>query len=159
MSTPVTELSELRRRLSRVILVHVGLSVGFALLAAGGVSSPAGRAGAFAVPWLVIGAAGALGASLIAAAAWRLRAGLAAGRSSGSRWAVRWEASARLGMALAAAVALAAGVAVAPAGSERGFVIGVDAALAGALALFALAAGDVRRAVRSSERTAASSAG
>ncbi|MEU4379989.1 hypothetical protein [Micromonospora echinofusca] len=155
MSTSVTELSELRRRLTRVILVHVALSVGFALLAAGGVSSSAGRAGAFAVPWLVIGVAGALGALLIAAAAWQLRAG----RSSGSRWAVRWEASARLGMALAAAVALAVGVAVAPAGSERGFVIGVDAALAGALALFALAAGDVRRAVRSSERTAASSAG
>ncbi|MER6754543.1 hypothetical protein ABT235_10235 [Micromonospora echinofusca] len=159
MSTSVTELSELRRRLSRVILVHVGLSAGFALLAVGGVSSSAGRAGAFAVPWLVIGVAGALGALLIAAAAWRLRAGLTTVRSSGGRWAVRWEASARLGMALAAAVALAVGVAVAPAGSERGFVIGVDAALAGALALFALAAGDVRRAVRSSERTAASSAG
>ncbi|MFG2008564.1 hypothetical protein ACGFNF_05760 [Micromonospora sp. NPDC048868] len=159
MSMPVAELSELRRRLSRVVLVHVALSVGFALLVAGGVSSPAGRAGAFAVPWLVIGAAGALGALLIAAAAWRLRAGLAAGRSPGNRWAVRWEASARLGMALAAAVALAAGVAVAPAGSERGFVIGVDAALAGALALFALAAGDVRRAARSAERTAASPAG
>ncbi|MEV0881511.1 hypothetical protein AB0I85_27190 [Micromonospora echinofusca] len=158
MSTSVTELSELRRRLSRVILVHVGLSAGFALLAVGGVSSSAGRAGAFAVPWLVIGVAGALGALLIAAA-WRLRAGLTTVRSSGGRWAVRWEASARLGMALAAAVALAVGVAVAPAGSERGFVIGVDAALAGALALFALAAGDVRRAVRSSERTAASSAG
>ncbi|MEU4776156.1 hypothetical protein [Micromonospora sp. NPDC023644] len=159
MSMLVTELGGLRRRLSRVALVHVALSVGFALLAAIGVSSPARRAGAFAVPWLLIGAAGALGALLIAAAAWRLRAGLAAGRPPVGRGAVRCETSARLGMALAAAVALAVGVAVAPAGSERGFVIGVDVALAGALALFALAAGDIRRAARPSERTAGPSTG
>ncbi|MFG1891355.1 hypothetical protein ACGFIR_26225 [Micromonospora sp. NPDC049051] len=62
-------------------------------------------------------------------------------------------------MALAAAVALVVGVAVAPAGSERGFVIGVDAALAGALALFALATGDVRRAVDPARRRATPSAG
>ncbi|MFG3706207.1 hypothetical protein ACGF7U_15950 [Micromonospora sp. NPDC047670] len=143
MSTPTTEPSRLRGRLTRVILVHGLLAAAFALLAAVGATSTARGAVGFALPWLIVGGAGALGALLVVVVAWRLRDGPAP--AAPRRWPARWETSARLGMALAALAAATVGYVVAPTGSERGFVLGVNATLAGALALFALAAGDVRR--------------
>ncbi|MGW4499758.1 hypothetical protein ACWENR_14255 [Micromonospora sp. NPDC004336] len=143
MSTPTTEPSRLRGRLTRVILVHGLLAAAFALLAAMGATSAARGARAFGLPWLIVGGAGALGALLVVVVAWRLRDGPPP--AAPRRWPVRWETSARLAMALAALAAATVGYAVAPAGSERGFVLGVNWTLAGALALFALAAGDVRR--------------
>ncbi|MFC4017747.1 hypothetical protein ACFOW4_07290 [Micromonospora sp. GCM10011542] len=75
------------------------------------------------------------------------RAGTAAAPTH--RRALRLEGRARLLMALAALAALVVGVASAPAGAERGFVIAVTGVLAGALALYALVADDLRRAARS----------
>ncbi|MEV4490165.1 hypothetical protein AB0K04_08620 [Micromonospora coxensis] len=51
-------------------------------------------------------------------------------------------------MVLAAVIALVTGTALAPDGMDRGFVISVDAVLAGALASYALLAGEQHRPAR-----------
>jgi peptidoglycan/LPS O-acetylase OafA/YrhL len=110
------------------------LVVAFGLLAYAGVTALDGPSPGFGLSWSIVGGAGALGASAIMLAARR--------RSR------RLEDAARLSMALAALAALAVGVGSAPSGVDRGFVIAVTGVLAAALALYALLAGDQRRAGR-----------
>ncbi len=126
-----------RRRLHRSAALH-GLAVvifglmtwrSFDLLRAG--------TQALGVPMLITGVAGATGALVIVASVLRRRAGTAGSHPSG-----RTQRAARIGMAVAAAAATVVGVALAPAGWERGFVIGVNTVTGGLLAVFALLAGE-----------------
>ena len=114
-----------------------GLAVAvFALLGLSGAGVLATDALGLALPTVITGAGGSLGALVLTWLILRRRAGVAVPQ------AVRVQQATRLSMALAALVAAAAGVAFAPDGVDRGFVITVSAVLAGALALFALLAGE-----------------
>jgi hypothetical protein len=131
-----------RRRLRRSVALHGFAVVVFAMLALSGAAAAAPGLYGMAVPFIVTGIAGAMGAAVIAVSVWRAQRGEA---GAGVRDAKRSEApqrTTRLAMAAAAAVVLIAGVMLAPQGMDRGFVISVAALLAGALALFALLAGD-----------------
>ncbi|MDG4810459.1 hypothetical protein O7634_27210 [Micromonospora sp. WMMD1120] len=110
------------------------LVVAFGLLAYVGGTTLDGPSPGFALTWAIVGVGGALGTSAVLLAARR--------RSR------RLEDAARLLMGLAALVALMVGVASAPSGVDRGFVIAVTGVLAGALAFYAVLAGELRRAGR-----------
>jgi hypothetical protein len=136
-------------RLRRSAALHAFAVVVFAMLALmGGTAAAAGLLD-LAVPAVVTGLAGAVGAALITRAVWRQQdeqyteSDLVDDVAAGAP-----QRTARLAMAGAAVVALIAGVLLAPTGVERDFVIWVAALLAGALALFALLAGDRPRPAR-----------
>jgi hypothetical protein len=147
-----------QRRLRRSAALH-GIAVAvFAMLAWSG----AGLAGpglyGMAVPFIVTGVAGAVGAAVLAVNVWRLQfeeagAGDRDGadvRMDGAAAIERIQATQRAvrrAMAAAAVVVLIAGVTLAPRGIDRGFVISLAAGLAVTLASFALLAGDRRRTV------------
>lgn len=104
----------------------------FGLLAASGANLLRDDAPGLAVPFLIAGVAGAVGAVVVARAIyWRPVA--------------RVQRRARAAMAFAAVAVAASGVAFAPGGIDRGFVIGVAGLLAVLLAMFALLAGPTRR--------------
>ena len=134
-----------QRRLRRSAAQHGIAVVVFAMLALSGAGTAGPGLYGMAVPFIVVGVAGAAGAAIIAVAVWRLQreeAGVPAGagiRPAGNAAAQR---AVRLAMAAAAVVALIAGVMLAPRGMDRGFVISVAAGLAVALVLFSLFAGD-----------------
>lgn len=146
-----------QRRLRRSAAWH-GIAVAvWGMLACSGAGFAAPGLFGMAVPFIVAGIAGAVGAAVIAVSVWRLQfeesgadvqEGADVGTDSvpdGSAAIKRIEATqrtARLAMAAAAVVVLIAGVVLAPQGIDRGFVISVAAGLAVALALFALLAGD-----------------
>lgn len=112
-----------RRR--RGAVLHGVAALAFGLLALMGVGAAAEGLYGLAVPFVVIGAAGGVGAAVIALT----------DRAATQR-------AARLTMAGAAAVVLLAGVVLAPRGLDRGFVITVAAVLAATLGSFALLAGE-----------------
>ena len=155
-----------QRRLRRSAGLH-GIAVAvFALLAVSGVGFAGPGLYGLAVPFIVAGIAGAVGAAVIAVSVWRLQLGQvgadvrdgAGGRPDSGRGGVAATARSeapqrmvRLAMAAAAVVVVIAGVILAPRGMDRSFVISVAAGLGVALALFALLAGDrPRTAVRPS---------
>lgn len=123
-----------QRRLRRSVVLHGVAVVVFAMLALSGAATAAPGLYGLAVPSIVTGTAGAVGAALIAVSVWRAQRGDAA--------ATGRQRTVRLAMAAAAVVAMIAGVVLAPSGIDRGFVITVAGVLAGALALFALLSGD-----------------
>jgi hypothetical protein len=125
-----------QRRLRRSAALHGAAAAVFAMLAWSGADAAAqGRYG-LAVPFIVAGIAGGVGAAVIAMTVWRLQGG------AGVRVDPVPGKATRLAMAASAVVALIAGVMLAPQGMDRGFVISVAALLAAALASFALLAGD-----------------
>jgi hypothetical protein len=146
-----------QRRLRRSAAMH-GLAVAvWAMLAWSGAGFAAPGLFGMAVPFIVAGIAGTVGAAVIAVNVWRLqfeesvadvRDGADVRMDSvpdGAAATKRIEATqrtTRLAMAAAAVVVLIAGVVLAPQGIDRGFVISVSAGLAVTLALFALLAGD-----------------
>ncbi|MFI5935392.1 hypothetical protein [Actinoplanes sp. NPDC051494] len=102
-------------------------AVAFGLLAWSGAGALDDRVPGLAVPFLVVGLGGCVGATaLLAAARWR---------------AVAVRLVVRLVMGGAAVVAFVAGAVLAPLGDERVFVLVVDAVVAGSLAAFALLSG------------------
>ncbi|TDC84543.1 hypothetical protein E1193_05280 [Micromonospora sp. KC606] len=109
----------------RDLYLHVLAVVIFGLLTWSGVAGLGRGVAALAVPWLIIGAVGAIRALLAVT-------GLL---SPQTPWAVR--RSARGVMLLAAVVALMVGLVLAPTGMDRNFVIAVDAVLAAALGAYA----------------------
>jgi hypothetical protein len=146
-----------QRRLRRSAALH-GIAVAvFAMLALSGASFAAPRLYGLAVPLIVAGIAGAVGAAVIAVTVWRMQRGeagadvrdgavarldTAPGGSAATKQSEATQRTTRLAMAVASVVVLTAGVLLAPQGMDRGFVISVAAGLAVALALFALLAGD-----------------
>lgn len=149
-----------QRRLRRSVALHGFAVAVWAMLALSGASVAAPGLYGLAVPFMVAGIAGAVGAAVIAVSVWRLQRGEAGGDvrdgagvrmdsvQGGAAAAKRTGATQRtmrLAMAAAAVVVLVAGVLLAPQGMDRGFAISVAAGLAVALALFALLAGDRRR--------------
>jgi len=112
----------------------------FTLMALSSVGELTGQARGLAVPSVIIGTAGALGALALA---WLILRQRAAGKA---------QRAVRLAMAAAAVTAAGAGVAFAPSGLDRGFVITVSAILAVVLALFALVAGSPQPADRLSSK-------
>jgi len=139
-----------QRRLRRSVALHGFAVVVFAMLALSGAGAAAPGLYGVAVPFIVTGIAGAVGAAVIAVSVWRAQRGEAdaavrdgvSARLDSVPAAAAPQRNIRLAMAAAAAVVLAAGVMLAPQGLDRGFVISVAALLATALALFALLAGD-----------------
>ncbi|WP_088974513.1 hypothetical protein [Micromonospora coxensis] len=127
-----------RRRLGRSALPHLLAMVIFGLLAWSGGSTLRQGVDGLAAPSLMIGAAGAVGALLM----------VASPSGPADRSGPDPHRLVRLAMVLAAVIALATGTALAPDGMDRGFVISVDAVLAGALASYALLAGGQRPGVR-----------
>jgi hypothetical protein len=131
---PMTDSEQWRLR--RSVALHGFAVAVFAMLALSGAVAATQRLYGLAVPFIVAGTAGAVGAAVIAATVWRGEAGAAATKT---------QQTIRLAMAGAAVVVLITGVLLAPQGVDRGFAIWVAALLAGALALFALLAGDQPR--------------
>ncbi|MEH1014848.1 hypothetical protein V6U90_17265 [Micromonospora sp. CPCC 206060] len=133
-----------RRRLGHPGLLHALAVLVFGLLAWSGANAWGREVDGLAVPSLITGSAGSLGALVIVAVLLsRRRHG--AGPTVGAPAAgpgVHVQAATRVSMGVAAVVALVMGVALAPSGTDRGFVISVAVFLSGALALFALLAGD-----------------
>src|SRR5690349_20476751 len=133
-------------RLRRSVALHGIAVVVFAMLAWSGVGFAAPGLYGMAVPFIVAGVAGGVGAAVIAVTVWRLQLEEAvADVRDGAAATKRGEATQRtagLAMAAAAVVVLIAGVMLAPQGMDRGFVISVATGLAAALASFALLAGD-----------------
>jgi hypothetical protein len=146
-----------QRRLRRSVALH-GMAVAvFTMLAWSGAGAAALGAYGLAVPFIVAGLAGGVGAAVIAVIVWRGQRGeAAAGARDGAAvrtdpaprgaaatgWSEATQRTTRLAMAAAAVLVLISGVMLAPGGMDRGFVISVAAMLAAALALFALLAGD-----------------
>ena len=128
-----------RGRLHRSVALHSAAVVIFGLMAWRGADGVTFGVHALGVPMLIAGAGGAAGALVILWSVLRRR-----GRLMGLHPATRAgeQAAARIGMAVAAAATVTAGVALAPAGSEREFVIWVSVVIGGSLALFALLAGE-----------------
>ncbi|MEV4641853.1 hypothetical protein AB0J80_31360 [Actinoplanes sp. NPDC049548] len=124
----------------RGVALHGLAAAVFTLLALSGVGELTGQARGLAVPSVITGAAGALGALALTWLLLRQQAG------------VRAQRAVRLSMAVAAVAAMGAGVVFAPDGLDRGFVISVSAVLAGALALFALLCGSPQPADRLSSK-------
>lgn len=125
-----------RYRVDRSAVPHLLAMVIFALLAWSGAGMLRQGVDGLAVPSLMIGAAGAAGALLTVTGT--------PSRHPGPR-------SHRLvrgAMVLVAVAALVTGAALAPSGIDRGFVISVDAVLSGALASYALLAGERHRTAR-----------
>ncbi|MDG4832311.1 hypothetical protein O7627_23810 [Solwaraspora sp. WMMD1047] len=113
----------------------------FGLMAWTGVNGIGVGAQALGVPMLITGAAGATGALIVV---WSvLRPDLTDGQRPPARSNV--QRVARIGMAVAAVATVAIGVGLAPGGWERGFVITVNIAIGGLLAVFALLAGEPAR--------------
>lgn len=142
-------------RLRRSAAMHVVAVAVFAMLALSGAGAAAQSLYGLAVPFLVTGIAGGVGAAVIAVTVWRGQRGEAdvddgagvpghpvPGDAAGP------QRTTRLAMAAAAGPVLIAGVLLAPQGVDRGFVISVAALLAATLALFALLAGDRPRSSR-----------
>ncbi|MFE9959977.1 rhomboid family intramembrane serine protease [Micromonospora sp. NPDC005299] len=123
-----------RRHHLRDAHLHVLAVVIFGLLAWSGLDGLDREVAGLAVPSLVVGLAGAVRAVLAVTGI------LPPLRRPAARQAVRGI------LVLIAVVALAAGFALAPSGMDRGFVIAVDAVLAGALAGYAFL-GEPRRAL------------
>jgi len=123
-----------RLRLGRSAGMHVLAAVVFGLLAWSGVAMLGPHSNGMAVPFLIAGAAGCVGSVVIAASVRRQRATLRNGSGA--------QRAARLGMAAAAVAAMVAGFVLAPAGMDRGFVIGVALFHALLLAAYALLSGD-----------------
>lgn len=149
----------LRRRLDRVVLTYLLAVLVSGLVARAGLSALSVGGGAMGVPWLVIGTGGVVGAGTIIVAARYARGGVGpAGVDP-----VRLDHAAllaRLGRLLMLAVALGAAVTsvvLAPT-SDRGLALAVGIGLAALLAVFALLAGDVTRAVEVAHRDHAASA-
>ncbi|MBM0257504.1 hypothetical protein [Micromonospora sp. 4G55] len=143
------------RRVGRGALPHLLAMVIFGLLAWSGGSMLRQGVDGLAVPSLMIGAAGAVGALLMMAR----RPSRHADESGPDLHQL-----VRVAMVLVALTALVTGTALAPDGMDRGFVISVDAVLAGALASYALLAGEQRvrpgcRAERAPHRRSRSPAG
>jgi peptidoglycan/LPS O-acetylase OafA/YrhL len=130
-----------QRRLRRSVALHGFAVAVFAMLAVSGAGLAAPGLYGLAVPFIVAGLAGGVGAAVIAVAVWRQQRGEAGAAEPGGAP----QRTVRLAMAAAAVVVLIAGVLLAPRGMDRGFVISVAALLAAALALFALLAGDKPR--------------
>ena len=138
----------LRRRLRAVVAKYLSASILFGLVAYQGVRilralgpSPDG----FALGWIVAGVGASLGSLGVAAAAL-----LARGSVPGDRrglGALRLEGAARALVLIAAVGAEFVTVLWAPTGMDRGFVLLVNTVLAGSLAVFALMADGVGRAV------------
>ncbi|KAB1914096.1 hypothetical protein [Micromonospora sp. AMSO31t] len=123
-----------RRHRARDVPLHVLAVVIFGLLAWSGLDGLDREVAGLALPSLLVGLAGAARAVLAVA-------GIPPPATRpAARWAVRGS------LVLIAVVALATGFALAPSGMDRGFVIAVDAVLAGALAAYAFL-GEPRRAV------------
>ncbi|MFF5051681.1 hypothetical protein ACFY1S_00615 [Micromonospora sp. NPDC000663] len=150
-----------QRRMRRSAALHGIAVVVFAMLALSGASTVAPGLYGLAVPFIVAGTAGGIGAAVIAVSVWRAQRGETGAdmrESAGVRMDSGPDGAAasnrtkapqlaiRRAMAAAAVVVLIAGVTLAPRGMDRGFVISVAALLAVALALFALLAGDRPRA-------------
>jgi hypothetical protein len=113
------------------------------MLALSGATTAAPGLYGLAVPFMVAGTAGGVGAAVIAVTVWRVqRAEAGAGVRTGIRRSEATQRTVRFAMAAAAVAVLITGVVLAPQGMDRGFVISVAALLAAALALFALLAGD-----------------
>lgn len=121
-----------RRQHLRDTPLHVLAVVIFGLLAWSGLAGLDREVAGLAVPSLILGLAGAARAVLAVT-------GILPATGPAARQAVRGI------LLLIAVVALAAGYALAPTGMDRGFVIAVDAVLAGALAAYAFL-GEPRRA-------------
>ncbi len=158
-----------QRRLRRSATLHGIAVVVFGLLAWSGARSAAQGLYGLAVPSIVAGIAGGVGAAVIAVTMWRGR-GEAPGAPGetgadvrdgadvrmdsfvdGAVATQRSEATqriTRLAMAAAAVLVLVAGVWLAPQGMDRGFVMSVAGVLAAALTLFAMLAGDRPRTVK-----------
>ncbi|MGI5212837.1 hypothetical protein [Plantactinospora sp. CA-290183] len=103
----------------------------------------------FGLPWTIVGSGGALGALAIVGAALYARRGVE-GRHVDPVRLARAVLVARVARALMLAAAIAgavAGVLLAPAGLDRAFAITVSLVLAALLAVFALLANDISRAV------------
>lgn len=154
---PPAVVERVRDRLGRTAVLHLAAAVVFALVAWSGAAVTVDQArddaravSGFGVPYLLGGVAGMIASLAIATAAALLRRKLTGGglTASACRPAVRVEVAARVFLVLAATSVVAVGYPLAPTGMDRGFVLGVNAVLAGALALFALFTGDVGRAVR-----------
>jgi hypothetical protein len=129
-----------QRRLRRSAALH-GLAVAvFTLLALSGAATAGPGLYGLAVPFIVAGIAGGVGAAVIAMTVWRSQRGEAGADATKRHEAI--QRTVRLAMAAAAVVVVIAGVLLAPRGMDRGFVISVAAGLAVALAMFALLAGD-----------------
>lgn len=132
-------------RLRRSVALHGIAVVVFAMLAWSGAGFAAPGLYGMAVPFIVAGVAGGVGAAVIAVTVWRLQleeAGADVRDGAATKRGEATQRTARLAMAAAAVVVLIAGVMLAPQGMDRGFVISVAAGLAAALASFALLAGD-----------------
>ncbi|MET7970118.1 hypothetical protein [Micromonospora sp. NPDC005305] len=122
-----------RRQHLRDTPLHVLAVVIFGLLAWSGLTGLDREVAGLAVPALIVGLAGAVRAVLAVT-------GILPATRPAARQAVRGI------LLLIAVVALATGYVLAPTGMDRGFVIAVDAVLAGALAAYAFL-GEPRRAV------------
>ncbi|MGK5442710.1 hypothetical protein ACSNN7_12970 [Micromonospora sp. URMC 105] len=125
-----------RHRVDRTAVPHLLAMVIFGLLAWSGAGMLRQGVDGLAVPSLMIGAAGAAGALLTVTGG--------ASRHPGRRP----HRLVRGAMVLVAVAAVLTGAALAPSGMDRGFVISVDAVLAGALASYALLGSERRRTAR-----------
>lgn len=128
-----------KRRLHRSVALHGAAVVIFGLMAWRGPGAVTVGLHALGVPMLIAGAGGASGALVILWSVLRRRDRLMGPYPSTRTGAQR---AARIGMAVAAVATVTAGVALAPAGSEREFVIWVNVVIGGLLAVFALLAGE-----------------
>lgn len=121
------------------LVPHVfGLAV-FGMVAYSGVWSVATEVGSLAVPWLMAGVGGTLGALGLLIIAYLRRDNADAHVSDRVTPAVR---SMRIFMVAVAALVAVTGVMLAPTGMDRGFAIAINIGLAVALALFAAWAPD-----------------
>lgn len=157
-SISLTDDRGLRRRLGRVMLTYLAAVLVSALVVRAGASALSVGGGAMAGPWMIIGSGGVLGAGAIAAAAGYARGAIRGGSVDRARLG-RAALPSRLGRLLMLTVAVGAAVvsvALAPSGGDRGLAIAVNTGLAGLLALFALLANDVTRAIAAVPATAVS---
>lgn len=141
----------LRRRLRTVAAAYLVAAAVFGVLGVFGGQAVANDLDAVGVPWIVAAAGAFAGALLISVAAWR--AGVAVvGAGAGDAPLSRAVAVARRGrrlILLAAAAAVVAAAVLAPLGDdELAFVVGLNAAVAVMLVVFAAVADDVGRAIR-----------
>ena len=143
--------SRIRRSYGSLVL-HAFAVVVFGMMAYTGVWSVATEAGHLAVPWLIGGVGGTLGALGFLIIAY-LRHGISRDDADTrmSHWVARAVRSLRIFVIAVAAAVGVTGVMLAPTGMDRGFAITVDVGLAIVLALFASwapEAGAVRAAAR-----------
>jgi hypothetical protein len=127
------------RRPYRSLVPHVFALAVFGMVAYSGVWSVATEVGLLAVPWLMAGVGGTLGALGLLIIAYLRRDNAHAQVSHRVTRAVR---SLRIFMVAVAAAVAVTGVMLAPTGMDRGFAITINIGLAVALALFAAWAPD-----------------